>query len=238
MDWPGGRRVAPSDAPSGDDAAPAGAADENILHTVCAARDGSVWVGTDEAGAFRYRDGVFSHFGAEQGLTNGHVCAILEDRPTNLWFSTPAGVSRRADERIERGAGPSALNGRVLVLLEDRADSLWFGTPRGWVCPRGGAFTVHRLAEPPSAFDVRAMAEDAAGNLWVGTIGDGLFYRRGARFERCGSAQGFPHLHPHARLTALRTGCRGSGPPAAVWRGSKKDASPPSRLRTAWRMLC
>ena len=45
---------------------------EHIPQTVCAAQDGAVWIGTDGAGAYRCQDGVFTRFGAEQGLEQRH----------------------------------------------------------------------------------------------------------------------------------------------------------------------
>jgi ligand-binding sensor domain-containing protein len=59
------------------------AAEKNILRNACVARDGSIWVGTDGAGVFRYRQGQFARYAEEQGVADGHIGVIFEDRLTN-----------------------------------------------------------------------------------------------------------------------------------------------------------
>src|ERR1035441_10408756 len=51
--------------------------------------DGSVWIGADHAGGvYRFKDEVFTHFDARDGLTNVAIQVIYEDRLTNLWIGT------------------------------------------------------------------------------------------------------------------------------------------------------
>ena len=168
-------------------------ANESIITASCAARDGSEWVGTDGAGAFRYLQGSFSPYGATEGLASPHVCSIMEDRLTNLWFGTWGGsVSVRQVAGLPDPKGPPELGLAVLALFEDRANNLWIGTPRGLVCRRNKEFSLHRLEEGSGDLDIRSLAEDRSGSLWVGTIGRGLFRLRGNRVERFGPDQGFP----------------------------------------------
>ena len=170
-------------------------ANENIINASTVTRDGSVWIGTDAAGAFRYREGSFGRFDSDQGLTNQSVCTLLEDCRTNLWVGTWGGLFKFADGRFARVSGPPELGLSVLALFEDRAGKLWIGTPRGPVCWDGRTFSVHRLAEDGGEFDIRSFAEDPAGNLWVGTIGQGLFRLGAGRVERFGPGQGLPSLN-------------------------------------------
>jgi ligand-binding sensor domain-containing protein len=67
---------------------------ESIPQTICVARDGAVWVGTDGAGAYRFQDGKISHFGSQEGLGSGTIISIFEDRRTNLWVGTFGGLFR------------------------------------------------------------------------------------------------------------------------------------------------
>lgn len=170
-------------------------ANESIITASCAARDGSEWVGTDGAGAFRYLQGSFSPYGATEGLASPHVCSIMEDRLTNLWFGTWGGLFQFDKGRFTRPEGPPELGLAVLALFEDRANNLWIGTPRGLVCRRNKEFSLHRLEEGSGDLDIRSLAEDRSGSLWVGTIGRGLFRLRGNRVERFGPDQGFPSIN-------------------------------------------
>ena len=89
---------------------------EHIPQTVCAAQDGAVWIGTDGAGAYRCQDGVFTRFGAEQGLSSATVMAIFEDRQTNLWFGTYGGLFRLEQGRIKPEL-ESVLSGQAVPAL-------------------------------------------------------------------------------------------------------------------------
>jgi ligand-binding sensor domain-containing protein/signal transduction histidine kinase len=186
-------------------------ANENIITTCTAAHDGSVWVGTDGAGAFRYAEEKFARFASDEGLTNHHVCAVLEDRQTNLWAGTWGGLFKLENGRFARVPGPPELGLPVLALFEGRQGQLWIGTPRGVVCGTGGEFSLHPLREGSGSLDIRSLGEDSAGNLWVGTIGSGLYRLREGRAERIGSEQGF--TPPNARSIF----CDATG---GVWVGS------------------
>lgn len=50
-------------------------------------RDGNVWFGTVESGAWRYDGKTVRHFGAEDGLTTTDVFGIYRDRNGDLWLA-------------------------------------------------------------------------------------------------------------------------------------------------------
>lgn len=50
-------------------------------------RDGNVWFGTVESGAWRYDGTTVRHFGAEEGLTTNDVFGIYRDRNDDLWLA-------------------------------------------------------------------------------------------------------------------------------------------------------
>jgi signal transduction histidine kinase/ligand-binding sensor domain-containing protein/ActR/RegA family two-component response regulator len=56
-------------------------------------RDGSIWV-TSGSGLHRYRDGGWTTVGAAEGLPDGSVNDLLEDRTGAIWVSTTSGVAR------------------------------------------------------------------------------------------------------------------------------------------------
>ena len=53
-------------------------------------------------GLVRYKDGVFRSFGVADGLTNGFVRAIHEDRNNTLWVGTDRGFFQQTGERFNR----------------------------------------------------------------------------------------------------------------------------------------
>jgi ligand-binding sensor domain-containing protein/signal transduction histidine kinase len=164
-------------------------AKDHLINTVCARRDGSVWAGTDAAGVFRYHEGVFTHFGNNEGLANGPAFSLLEDSQTNFWCGTGGGLMQFANGRFEAVKGRSAPSSSVLALFEDRLGTLWLGTRLGPVSFRNGEFTLHALPDTPFV-EIRSFGEDTAENIWVGTIAQGLFCLKSNRVERFGVAQG------------------------------------------------
>ncbi len=157
---------------------------ESVPHTVCVARDGAVWVGTDGAGAYRYRDGSVSRFGAEQGLGNGTVISILEDRQTNLWLGTFGGLYRLENGRFKAELGDCLSNQPVPALFQDRAGALWFGTTGAVLRKRGEEVSAFPLDSAFEDREVRAIAEGRRGQLWIGTRGSGLFRLQNGKVEK------------------------------------------------------
>lgn len=172
--------------------------DQSIITTSAATRDGSVWIGTDGAGAWRLRDGELTPFGLTEGLAHQHVCALLETREGTLWAGTWGGLCRLEDGKFRPVSGPPELRRTVLALFEDDAGSLWIGTPPGLVRHRDGEFSLHPLRADGGTADIRAIASDGRGAVWVGTIGRGLFRLADGRSERFGPAQGFTSANARA----------------------------------------
>jgi len=84
----------------------------------------------------------------------------------------------------------------VIALLQDRTGFIWFGTASGLQRYDGYGFTTfeHSDDDADSAPEgpITALAEDAGGDIWIGTGAEGLF-RRGSedgKFHRLGAAVG------------------------------------------------
>jgi ligand-binding sensor domain-containing protein/signal transduction histidine kinase len=146
------------------------------INSTCVAHDGAIWMGTGGSGVLRWdRANGFNIFGAEQGLKNLHVCAILEDSQTNVWAGTSAGLYRLEAGRFTQVTGPPEISGWVKALYEDHENRLWIGSVAGLICREQDQFIVYHLKPDQNYCDIRSLAEDPSGKLWIGTIGQGLF---------------------------------------------------------------
>jgi ligand-binding sensor domain-containing protein/signal transduction histidine kinase len=185
--------------------------DDSIL-ALHPSRDGSLWVGAEGGRLLNYRNGAFTVFGPEQGLTNSFVRALHEDAQGTLWIGTDRGFFRKRAARIERLDGSTGLPVMAVTgMAADATGRIWVVSSIGlvWVengAPRlvsqdstlfdgitsirparhGGVWALspnavrhingNRATAVPGLGGLSPVtaAEDADGNLWIGTLADGL----------------------------------------------------------------
>jgi ligand-binding sensor domain-containing protein/signal transduction histidine kinase len=150
---------------------------EDSIFCLTVARDGSLWAGTDGGGLVRYQNGVFRAYSAADGLTNGFVRAVYEDRAGTLWAGTDDGLFEFSGGRFirkdESGTVPAlAVHG----IHQDREGRLWVGGSR-LLMIQGDECKEYLLEGYPSATRVKSILETRDGTLWVGTV-SGLQRRR------------------------------------------------------------
>ncbi|MGX5691283.1 hybrid sensor histidine kinase/response regulator transcription factor [Arcticibacter tournemirensis] len=80
--------------------------------TICTAGNGTVWVGTAGGGLARFnaKTSSFSSYSEKNGLANGVIYKIIEDKWGKLWMSTNKGISS-FDIKTERFKNYSYYNG-------------------------------------------------------------------------------------------------------------------------------
>ena len=74
--------------------------------------DGALWITTDGAGLFRFKDEQFRQWTMADGLPDNSLAGIIDDEMGNLWISMNSGVFRCAKsqlENYERGKNPPVL---------------------------------------------------------------------------------------------------------------------------------
>jgi ligand-binding sensor domain-containing protein len=132
-------------------------------------RAGGVWIGTDQEGLARWRDGAFEVYGVKEGLANGSVRAIAQDREGALWIGTRGGgVSRLKDGAFKTYTMADGLAGdSVQALYLDVDGALWVATRQGVSRYRDGRFTTYTVNEGLFVNYVYSFAEDGRGYLWM-----------------------------------------------------------------------
>ncbi|MCK6574303.1 ATP-binding protein, partial [Myxococcota bacterium] len=196
-------------------------------------REGDVWVGTAGQGLARFWRQPFALEQPEADRHDASVGAIVADAAGTIWAVTactsiarrvhdPAGARDRLVTAFDAGAGDTCIQ----ALQPDPAGGLWAGlgdqlvhlqaSPEGLVPDR--TLTIARPAEVrapapvphPQAAHILALAVDAEGAVWVGTMG------LGALSLAAGSTRWFTRADG---LASDRVGALAVGPAGEIWLG-------------------
>ncbi|MFY2764806.1 two-component regulator propeller domain-containing protein [Arenimonas sp. MALMAid1274] len=152
---------------------------------------GSLWIGTVNRGLMRLGARGLERFDAADGLPNNRVASLFADREGSLWVGTNAGLMRFADTPfITLDSHHGLADDYVRALLQTRSGDILIGTSRGMDVWRDEVVTGTEGLEGDS---VLSLAEDRAGNVWLGTYSTGLVrWKDGAVVERLTSGEGLP----------------------------------------------
>jgi ligand-binding sensor domain-containing protein/signal transduction histidine kinase len=143
---------------------------DNGILTLKVGADGSLWIGTRGGGLARYKDGLFRGFGVSEGLTNGFVRTIYEDRRQTLWVGTDRGFFRREGERFVRlDNTPEVPLASVVSIGEDDAGRIWATSNAGLL---SAGDKLLRVPSDCGAGPTNILQQSSHGFLWViGTMG-------------------------------------------------------------------
>ena len=167
-----------------------------IVYSLTQTRDGWLWVGT-EFGLFRF-DGVrFSPLeapGAED-LRGQTISALAPAPDGRLWIGTRHSLSRWNGSAVQQYRTVNGVTEiPVSAIHVDRGGKVWVGT-NGF--NTGGLARIEstglRFFTPAEGFSgggVYSIAEDHAGNLWIG-CGNGIYRWDGRGFQAYGSNASF-----------------------------------------------
>ncbi len=160
---------------------------------------GGLWVGfnvsgedTNATGAGFWKEGVFQRFSL---VHNASVLSVLADRQDRVWAGAAGGLFTFQDAGFQLLLADGKLLDRtVTAIYAGQSNRLWLGTRTGlgllrWDEQLWWEFTSK---DGLSTNDVRALAEDRAGNLWVGTRGGGLNRLRDGKFTAFHKQDGLP----------------------------------------------
>ncbi len=199
----------------------------NVVRTIYAHPDGSLWFGTREAGAARLANGQWSTVNKAntKSLPSDNVSAILAtDSPElgqALWVGTEQGLARRQDDNWETFTSADGLpDDRVECLFETKDEAgravLWAGTYKGLARYSAGKWSAAGANAPSAQINCIAEGPNAQGveTIWAGTA-DGLARLDGDHWTMLRTADGLPDNDVRCvRATASPNGTQ------ALWVGT------------------
>lgn len=148
-------------------------------------KKGRIWIGTEGQGAALLTDTGFVWFDRTNGLASDWVRSMAEGPDGSIWVGTASsGLSRITsstdtsgiiswrvqNSRIQSSGTEASIN----KILFDQLGQMWISTRNlGLFRGRSGIWT-RLLKEEPTAQDIRSMAIDDAGRIWLGTVDAGV----------------------------------------------------------------
>ena len=155
---------------------------------------------------------TFRHYQHEQGLSNLVVTGMAQDRTGFLWIGTENGAYRYDGRGFTRFTANEGLpSSRIYSLLTTRDGKTWVAGQKGLAYFDGDRFTPIRAAESLNVTGPGRMAEDSAGDIYVGT--------RSGLMRVSGSPSGYK-VRRISSAPALGVTI---GSDSAVWFGCDKD---------------
>jgi ligand-binding sensor domain-containing protein/signal transduction histidine kinase len=167
------------------------------VQSVCEDGQGGIWIGFNEFGANKngaamLKEGQVQWFGPAQGLMNASVWAMFVDRQQQVWAGTYGGLFQLLEGQFRQVTGLGAAFPVILAIHQDRAGRLWLGTKAGLLRREEPGWKTFTTRDGLSADEVRTLADDPEGNLWIGTVGGGLNRLRDGHFTSFRNADQLP----------------------------------------------
>ena len=158
--------------------------------------DGDLIVAT-RGGMSRLHQGRFVNELVPDPLGRAGVYDVLEDSKGRLWAATASGVHQKHDGHWRDVLKNVPTANSIIISLAETADgSIWAGALNDGLWRIDGA---HPYDVPPRLYgaingtpigNIRALYTDAAGTLWIGTLGGGLAEYQNGVFSRYTAADG------------------------------------------------
>jgi signal transduction histidine kinase/ligand-binding sensor domain-containing protein/CheY-like chemotaxis protein len=164
----------------------------NDVRQLYQARDGALWIGTFGGGLVRYKDGVFSGYTVQQGLSHNTITSILEDGHGKLWVGTNDGLNELVPGETITFKKASGLDGLVQAIEEDSSERLVVATRGGLDLVINGKPAGEYTSLVSRKKAVISLFRDLSGVLWVGTESHGLDALGAGKRTHYGAKQGLP----------------------------------------------
>jgi signal transduction histidine kinase/ligand-binding sensor domain-containing protein len=165
------------------------------VEAVASETNGLLLVGTTRDGLFAWQDGK-----SELLVPGAAITAVQVSRDGSAWFSIrtsqddsmPELWRARPGRLSERSPSGTNLQHRVQAIHEDRAGRMWFGTAGGLVSLQSNEWRRFTTREGLTGDSITALANDAAGHLWIGTERSGINRWDGKTFTALRQSDGAP----------------------------------------------
>ena len=165
-----------------------------------------MWAGNG-TGVSEFSFGKIRTISKTNGLCNGFVMTIMQDREGNMWFgSFEGGISRYSNDLFVSISEKDGLaNNSVMSFYKDKKDNMWIGTWGGGVSRldydafrKRDTIIFQNYSQQKDGLaynNIWSICEDKKGNIWFGTSAQGLSMFDGKKFTNYHFKQGLHGVH-------------------------------------------
>ena len=128
----------------------------------------------------------FNNFGVKEGLIQSNTTCGLQDKNAYLWLGTEGGLSKFNGINFTNFTKDDGLvESNITTLFEDKKGVIWIGHANGGISYIKSN-KVYAFSDTILKHSIANFTEDALGNIWASTLGNGAF-----------------QFHPDSNLNAL-----------------------------------
>jgi ligand-binding sensor domain-containing protein len=166
--------------------------------TCCfAAKDGKVWIGTDNKGVMQLsaQDTVWKNLNETDNLPSNNIRQIFQDSWNNTWICTSGGgVSKLLEQNFTHfNTKNGLLDDRIYALGAGNDNRIWCAVGNSGVMNYNGVGFQKPLNDSLlKNIRVKTLAMDNLGRLWMGTEGDGILLMDSFTNRKLTMAEGLP----------------------------------------------
>ena len=153
---------------------------DNYTFSVCADREGRLWLAGDNHMLVRSTDATNHSFTQPEGRPDSlkGIMVVHPDPSGGVWLGTLRGLFRYSKEG---SFSRESLRDPITALLADRTGGVWAATINGPLVRHRAGLDL-RIPEAGGLTKARALAEDSVGRIWVGTEDGLVFQKSGEQF--------------------------------------------------------
>lgn len=151
---------------------------------------GIVWFSTNGGGVSHF-DGIhFSNLSTKDGLKSNRVYVVQEDKNNIIWIGTAKGIAKYQGKKISVLKDPVINDKAIFSIHEHSNGEIWFGTSSGIIIYDGKKFRSFEKNPEIGNFQVWVIRQDRLGNIWIGTMFNGVFLYDGSKMTHFDDSNG------------------------------------------------
>jgi ligand-binding sensor domain-containing protein len=145
------------------------------IYSIDIAKDNQIWIGTN-SGLFQYKNSTFSQFNhTNSGLLNDNINSVFVDKENHVWSGTSKGISVYDGKKFINTKDGYLPNQEIQTIIQDKKGNTWCATLGGLAKFHNDSITTYDEQEGLIHKKINCLAIDYKDNLWIGTIGGGIY---------------------------------------------------------------